>query len=191
MAGDPESMALLKAAARVIHDDEPLADAPDYLVRRVMDMYSGKPDIIRITLGIAQNLIKVLACPDDAMVFSPAFAGGMRTGEKTAESPMIVIAKIFDTLQVEMEADRGTDGKGCIIRISAAALQPGHELGRLRVMLASQERELFSGPLENGHIVFEDVHPGIYSVVIRSNGRTIGEIALNLVKDATGGTGGE
>ena len=61
---------------------------------------------------------------------------------------------------------------------------------RLRVALFSRQRELFSGPLENGRMVFDEIDPGLYTVTICNIGKVIGEIDLNLEECVVGGLRG-
>ena len=104
-----------------------------------------------------------------------------------AVSPRVVMARVFDTIQVEVEAERPLQGSGCTIRLNVQPTQPRMATNKFRIFLATGGRELFSGSLENDAIAFEDISPGNYIITIKNRLKIVGEISLKLEEDHNGG----
>lgn len=193
VAGDSELSELLSAVIEVASAAEEKCgeEVPAHLVERAINLHSERPGFIRITLALVGKCLQVLSCPEDLTMYRPVMAEGMRGEMMECESPVIVMAKILDNMHVEVEADRGAGGTDCTLKLTVIPINSQNDINRFRVTLFSRNRELFSGPMENGRMFFEHVRPGMYSLEVCNNGKKIGEIALKLEEGVRGGAGGK
>ncbi|MBI5484461.1 MAG: hypothetical protein HY888_08370 [Deltaproteobacteria bacterium] len=182
-------MEIVESMHEVIGNDncDEYGQAPDHLLERAIALYPEKPGLMTIILAIAKQYISVIACPDNYTLLNPEQACCVRGGGSMTVSPRVVMARVFDTIQVEVEAERPLQGSGCTIRLNVLPTQPQMNSNKFRVFFASTERELYSGSLENDAIAFEDISPGNYIITIKNRLKIVGEISLKLEEDNNGG----
>lgn len=115
----------------------------------------------------------------DRLVWQPRPAGVAVRGAGDQLAPEAIRReKQFGDLRVTVEIENSGAGQA-LIRVNS---EPGPEVAApVRVALYMQDREAASSVLEKAAVVFEEIPPGVYTLVFASQGRKLGEYAFEIV----------
>ncbi|MBI5196387.1 MAG: hypothetical protein HZA10_08695 [Nitrospirae bacterium] len=181
LSEDRQCMDMLVAINRVItrKDSLPIGDVPQHLIEKAIEMYPERRGIFDIIVDLGRDIIDVLYAPSDINVFTPLPAPDLRNAG-ISYPKMVVLTKSFDGINVEFNIEK-TAGNCCDIKI--AAIDGGSKvlINNLRVELISEGKELVSGLLKNGGMIFEDIKPGRYTIKIYKNRKIHGELTIKII----------
>jgi hypothetical protein len=183
MAGDDRLREEVRAAMdiRRQQDDEGLQSPPDDLTQTVRDRVRKciQPGFLHVVAVVAQGVLRTVRTTGQLLV-GPQLATEhcLRNGERGAVHTS-VFQKEFSELLVRGELTVGEHDRSTLV----VTLQPGRpwpDTRRFRVTFRDEAGELGSRDYMGESVMFENVVPGKYEIIISENSMRRAGIALCL-----------
>jgi hypothetical protein len=96
---------------------------------------------------------------------------------------LVRLRKTFGGMEMEIEIEKTGENKA-LIRVKPAGESHREEI---RLTLRKGSREISSGLLSRGHVVFEDIPFGRYSIISSRDGVILGEYLFKIKETHYGG----
>lgn len=115
----------------------------------------------------------------ERLVWQPRPAGVAVRGAADQLAPEVIRrVKQFGDLRVTIEIENSGAGQA-LIRVNGDPGPPA--AAPVRVALHAEDREAASSVLDQAGVVFEEIPPGIYTLVLARQGSSLGEYAFEIV----------
>lgn len=145
-------------------------------VKKEQESIDFKARTVDVVLSFLKSTVEVIKRAADIKVL-PLPAPVSVRGRKVMTPNAVKFTREFRDLTVEVEVERLEEEVGeIIVRVS----KDNHYLDNVRVSLFSHGKELMSYLTEEGHVFFEDVRFGKYTIKFSKNSDHIGEISLKV-----------
>lgn len=157
------------------------AEVSESVTRQAVDavLASGPPAKWHKLRRDARQWIAKGSAALERLVWQPRPAGVAVRGAGDQLAPEAIRReKQFGDLRVIIEIENSGAGQA-LIRVNG---EPGPEAAApVRAALYLEDREAASSVLEKAAVVFEEIPPGVYTLVFASQGRKLGEYAFEIV----------
>lgn len=158
----------------------PDAALPEALIQKAVRLYPGQRDILDLVISAVSDSLNVISAALDVSIETPAPAMAMRAAQARGAA-MIVMTKEFDAITAKVAIEKVSRSL-CTIAVMVADQITQAPMKDLRIELLSRGRELGSSLVEQGKVLFEEVKPGRYDIVIRNKGAVLGTLAVKIQK---------
>ncbi len=159
--------------------DRPESDAPpEYVIHEAIGFYPKSDGLIDAVVRLAKNAVKIITHLEDVSIIVPTAAQALRAAEAISPT-MVILRKSFEKIDAECYIEKVSGGL-CTMKVVISDKGAGTYHVNIRVEVRARGRVLVSGLLERGELLLEDIVPGRYTIDIRANGQTLGQIALKI-----------
>ncbi len=153
---------------------------PEALIQKAIRLYPGRRDVLDLVISAASDALNVVSAALDVSLKTPAPAMAMRTTQPRGAA-MIVMTKEFEAITAKVAIEKVSRSL-CTIAVMVADRATQTPMKDLRIELLSGGRELGSSLVEQGKVLFEEIKPGRYDIVIRNRGTLCGSITIKIQK---------
>ena len=166
--------AVLASSVEIPSGDE----VPESLMRKAIAYYPRNGNPLDLILAFTGNALSIIRSSLEVRIDTPLPAAALRTGISPGAG-MVVMTKTFDAVTAAVYIEKRS-GNSCNIALLVTDRSTQTPAKNLRIGLISQGRELDSLSLENGRVLFEDVHSGHYDILIQKNGAGYGRMTIKI-----------
>jgi anti-sigma factor RsiW len=164
--------------APVRTEDRSDRDAPERLIRQVIDLYHTKNGVVDAIVRLVRDSLRVIYTASHVAISVPVPATVVR--HTRAISPnMVILTKSFKDLDIACDIEK-LSGETCNIRVVAYESQTGESLTDTRIELVYNERVLASSRSGRTGVLFEDIAPAKYTIRVLSRGEVCGALTLKI-----------
>lgn len=162
------------------HDALPVEEAPEALMQKAVRLYPGQRDVLDLVLSLVSDTLNVVSAALDISLEAPVPVMAMRAGQARGAS-MVVMTKELGAITARVAVETVCRGL-CTIAVMVTDRTTQAHGKDLRIELVSRGRELGSSLAEQGTVLFEEIKPGRYDIVIRDKSEVLGTLAIKIQK---------
>ena len=164
-------------------DKKGMLETPETIVQAAMDLYSPEVgvNVLEVVLNFKEKMIELVRTTGEILrgpelIPIPALRS---QGEEFNFSNEIKIIKEFNNMMTEVGVEKNKPHL-CNVEIRLTEKKTKKKMRGLRITLIRNDREIESSLIEEGKVIFREVKPGKYSLIITKDDKKIGVVELNI-----------